>query len=155
MNYRIDENDRLIVSLQIDDLPHRATNIVPKYCVIHYTGGNKLSSSIKHLRRMGFSYQLLIDRDGSVTQGTPLSKRASHSGYSNWHGRDWLNDFGIGISLNNMGYLDRHGAEFFNTDSSGRISSPVFSKDQVVVSSHWNKHNGGKAMGWEKYGSPE
>ena len=151
MNYSIDKNDRLIGSTQISDLSFRDVAIDPLYCVIHYTGGSSLDSSIDHLRSVGYSYQILIDRDGTVVQGTPISKRARHAGYSNWQGKDFVNDFGIGISLANFGYLDKHGDHFYNTNGHNDKITPTFSKDEVVYSNHWNRHIGSKKKGWELY----
>lgn len=142
---------KLIGAKQIPHLPYRNTEITPLYIAVHYTGGGSLSSSIDYLRDQGYSYQLLIDRDGSVTQGTPLTKRASHAGYSNWKGRDSLNDYSIGISLANLGYLDRHGNKFYRTNSHGDPSTPIFDESEVDKARHWNGHNGSTVKGWERY----
>ncbi len=45
------------------------------------------------------SSHLLIERDGSVTQYVPFSKRAWHAGISEFDGREQCNDYSIGIEL--------------------------------------------------------
>lgn len=142
---------KLLGAEQIPYLSFRNTDIQPFYIAIHYTGGGSLQSTISYLREKGYSYQLLVDRDGSVTQGTPLTKRASHAGYSNWKGRDSLNDFSIGISLANLGYLDKHGNKYYRTNSHGDPSTPIFDGSEVDKARHWNGHNGSGVKGWERY----
>lgn len=136
---------------QIEALPFKNKDIQPRYILLHYTGGGSLDSSIKYLRKKGYSYQLLVDRDGHVVQGTPLTKRASHAGYSNWKGLDSLNDFSIGISLANLGYLDKYGTKYYRTNSHGDPSTAIFDQSEVTKARHWNGHNGSTAKGWEPY----
>lgn len=47
--------------------------------------------------------------------------------------------------------MNKHGSEFYNVNSHGRKLSPVFKATDVVYASHWNKHNGSRKKGWEKY----
>ena len=150
VNFNV-EGDQLMGATQVNWLKHRDQTISPRYVAIHYTAGGSLSGSIKHLRRVGYSYQLMIDRDGSVVQATPLTKRAAHAGISNWKGDESLNDYAIGISLANIGYLDRHGGKFYNLNRHGDLISPVFKAEDVVQSRHWNGHTGSRKMGWEPY----
>jgi len=133
---------------QISHLHYRNSDIDPKYIAIHYTAGNSLMDSITHLRRKGYSYQILIDRNGEVVQGTPLTKRASHAGYSNWKGLDSMNDHSIGISLANLGYLDRHGSRFYRTNSHGDLTTPIFKAIEVAEGPHWNGHTGSRIKGF-------
>lgn len=149
-NFRV-EGDRLSGATKIEWLPFRDQFIDPKFIVVHYTGGGRLNSSIKYLRKKGFGYHVLIDRDGSVTQAVPLNKRASHAGYSNWKGYDFLNDHSIGISLANLGYLDQHGSKYYRANSHGDPTTPVFDASEVKTARHWNGHTGSKRKGWELY----
>ena len=132
-------------------LPHRNTAIDARYVAIHYTAGSSLTSSINYLRQKGFGYHILIDRDGSVVQGVPLTRRAAHAGYSNWKGLNSLNNHSIGVVLANIGYLDTDGNKYYNTNRHGDLVSPVFDRAEVVVGRHWNGHIGSRAKGWEKY----
>lgn len=45
------------------------------------------------------SAHLLIRRDGQLVQFVPFERRAWHAGPSSWRGRDWCNDYSIGIEL--------------------------------------------------------
>lgn len=45
------------------------------------------------------SAHLLVDRDGTLTQYVPFTRRAWHAGRSNWGGRARCNDFSIGVEL--------------------------------------------------------
>ncbi len=149
-NFKVSGDD-LLGAKKVPWLPFRDVTIKPKYIVVHYTGGSSVASSINYLRKVGFSYHLLIDRDGAVVQGAPLAKRASHAGYSNWKGLDSLNNHSIGISLANLGYLDRHGTKFYRTNSHGDKTTNTFDDSEVVASRHWNGHNGSTVVGWERY----
>jgi N-acetyl-anhydromuramyl-L-alanine amidase AmpD len=149
MPYSVSGNT-LTGAQQIRPLSYGGSTIQPSHIAIHYTAGSSLSDSISHLRKVGYSYQLLIDRDGTVVQGTPLTQRAKPAVASNWHGRDNVNDFGIGISLANIGYLDRHGSWFFNMNGHGDLITKKYSKDEVVLDTHWNGHIGGNKKGWDE-----
>lgn len=52
--------------------------------------------TIKELR---VSAHLLINRQGEITQFVPFVKRAWHAGKSFFQGREWCNNFSIGIEL--------------------------------------------------------
>lgn len=53
-------------------------------------------AEIAHLR---VSAHCLIRRDGEIVQYVPFDKRAWHAGVSYYRGREWCNDFSIGIEL--------------------------------------------------------
>ena len=150
MAYKVQGDNLENVSAR-ETLKFANRNINPKYIAVHYTAGSSLESSIRHLKKKGFSYHILIDRDGSVVQGAPLTKRASHAGYSNWKGRNSLNNWAIGISLANLGYLDPQGDQFFNLNSHGEPISPRLEPENVLLSTHPNGHIGSSPKGWEVY----
>jgi N-acetylmuramoyl-L-alanine amidase len=81
----------------------------PTRIVMHYSGGSTLSSAVDTLQSRGFSYNVLIDVDGSYHQARPFNKAASHAGRSNWKEKEGLtnsaslNNSGIGISFINLG----------------------------------------------------
>jgi len=81
--------------------------IAPEYLVMHYTAGRSAASSVHWLTNPDAkaSAHLVIGRDGSVTQLVAFNRRAWHAGHSRWKGRSGLNDFSIGIELDNMGKL--------------------------------------------------
>ena len=49
--------------------------------------------------QMRVSSHLLIRRDGELVQYVPFHRRAWHAGVSNYCGREFCNDFSIGIEL--------------------------------------------------------
>ncbi|MEA2028721.1 MAG: N-acetylmuramoyl-L-alanine amidase [Campylobacterota bacterium] len=136
---------------QIPHLEYKNKDITPKYIAIHYTAGGNLDGSINYLRKIEYSYQILIDRDGRVVQGTPLTKRASHAGVSNWKGLDSMNNYAIGISLANFGFLNKYGNQYYNLNSHNNLITPKFDQDDVVEGKHWNGTTGSRVKGWEKY----
>jgi N-acetylmuramoyl-L-alanine amidase len=96
----------------------------PRYIVLHNTAGGSVQGSYDHLKKVGFSYHVLVDRTGKPLQCVPFDRSAGHAGKSNWRGRNSLNGFALGISAAN------------------------FTADQVVEARH---RNGGGEFGWEKY----
>lgn len=73
--------------------------------VIHYTEGASGQSSIDYWKQLGngICAHLVIDRDGTVKQVRPFNQQCAHAGFSRWNGRQWVNNFGIGIELANAG----------------------------------------------------
>ena len=87
---------------------------LPDTIVIHYTAGASLASSVKALcdPRKRVSAHLVIGRDGSVVQLVRFNRIAWHAGKSAWGQRVGLNDFSIGIELDNAGRLTKRGDEY-------------------------------------------
>ncbi|WJG08878.1 N-acetylmuramoyl-L-alanine amidase [Aliiglaciecola sp. LCG003] len=80
--------------------------------VIHFTAGSSFQSSIDHLcsESAKASAHLVIGREGQVTQLVPFDTIAWHAGDSQWRGRSGLNQYSIGIELDNAGELKRNQA---------------------------------------------
>ena len=69
--------------------------------VLHASDGFATSGSIEHLRKVGFSYHYIIERDGRIIKLVPLSKIAFHAGVSrSYLGKD-CNHYTIGICFAN------------------------------------------------------
>lgn len=51
------------------------------------------------LKKYGFSYHILIERDGTEVNLVPMQNKAYHAGYSRMNGRDDCNSFTAGIAL--------------------------------------------------------
>jgi N-acetylmuramoyl-L-alanine amidase len=82
----------------------------PSVIVMHYTGGNSADNAIAWLcnRKAKASAHLVIERGtGHITQLVPFDQVAHHAGPSSWAGRDRVNDWSIGIELDNPGPLRR------------------------------------------------
>lgn len=136
-----------IEGLSQENFKKRDALVEPKFVVLHYTAGGKLSSSIAHLKNHGYGYHILIDRDGSIVQGAPFDVGVNHAGCSNYAGFDRFNDNSIGICLANYGYLDledQSSGHFFRSD----LPDVELFRDDVVMSRHYS---GGGVMAWEKY----
>tara|TARA_Y100001001_G_scaffold138359_1_gene140486 strand:+ start:5378 stop:6238 length:861 start_codon:yes stop_codon:yes gene_type:complete len=109
--------------------------IKPTIIVLHYTasGGEDGKGDASYLSRASSraSAHIVAGRNGSLDQIVPFNKRAWHAGKSSYNGRDDVNDFSIGIEIDNWGWLDGRG-----------IDLP---EDQI----HYETRNGKKT--WEKY----
>jgi N-acetylmuramoyl-L-alanine amidase len=121
----------------------------PRYIVLHNTAGGSVDGTLSHLKSVGLSYHVLVDRAGKAVQCAPFNRAAGHAGKSNWRGRENLNGFSLGVSAANWGQLSpQPGGQFFNRGKNGAVITSVLSADKVVVARH---QNGGGEFGWEKY----
>jgi len=91
--------------------PNVGGELQPEYLVMHYTAGPSATSAVNWLtnKEARASAHLVIGRDGSVTQLVPFNRIAWHAGASFWEGREGLNQYSIGIELDNAGRPTRHG----------------------------------------------
>lgn len=70
---------KLEASLQAGSRPPRTrVDLV----VLHSTAGSSLSGAIATLRSRGLSYHYLIDKDGTIVEAAPTSRKAFHAGNS-------------------------------------------------------------------------
>ena len=74
--------------------------------VIHYTDVANINEALAILTdpKKEVSSHYVIDEDGTIYRLVEDEKRAWHAGSSNWLGRDNVNNFSIGIELQNGGY---------------------------------------------------
>ncbi len=91
-------------SPNFDDRP---LNTVISTAVIHYTDMPSAAASLQRLcdplHKVSSHY--LIDEDGTIYQLVAEEKRTWHAGESFWQGRHRVNDFSIGIELQNPGHV--------------------------------------------------
>lgn len=77
-----------------------------KAIVLHYTDTVNLKETMDILvsaeRKVSAHY--VLDVDGTIYELVPPDKRAWHAGVSCWHDTDNLNDFSIGIEIQNGGH---------------------------------------------------
>ena len=80
---------------------------LPDTIVIHYTAGANAESAIHTLcdRERKVSAHLVVGRDGVVTQLLPFNIVGWHAGRSQWGERTSLNQYSIGIEIDNAGQL--------------------------------------------------
>ena len=119
--------------------------LVPSYITFHYTMGGSASSSVTHLNKKGYGYNVIIDRNGDIYQPAPFNRIVRHAGASNWRGWDSLNGFAIGICFANYGpcYL-KNGV--YRNEYGGKMDP-----DTVVAGDHYNGHHKYQGIYWEKY----
>lgn len=117
---------------------------LPDTIVIHFTAGRDAASAIKTLTdpAVKASAHLVVGRDGSVTQLVPFNEIAWHAGKSAWEGRTGLNDFSLGIEIDNAGRMDKQGERFFSWF--GREYAPA----DVIQAVHRNES---EPTFWHRY----
>jgi N-acetylmuramoyl-L-alanine amidase len=114
---------------------------------MHFTAGRSARESVEWLanKQAKASAHVVVGRDGSVTQLVPFDRVAWHAGASSWEGLDGLNNYSLGIELDNAGRLARHGngwRAWFGVD---------YDDSQVIQAVH--KHET-QPCGWHDY-TPE
>lgn len=87
----------------------------PKGAVVHYTAGGPGLGALSSARDNGFTY-FLIDEDGDVHQGFPLSDWGSHAGKSSYPGiGDHVSEKLVGIEVACAGLVKPDGSGNFLT----------------------------------------
>lgn len=121
----------------ISESPNHGGRIVPEYLVIHYTAGRSGQSSVNHFMnpQAKASAHIVLDRTGKIWQLVPFRVRAWHAGVSAWAGRHGLNDFSIGIEIDNAGRLQKIG------DKYQAWFGGSFTEDQVIHARHKNEQS--------------
>jgi N-acetylmuramoyl-L-alanine amidase len=140
-------------SISGDSIPFtRSSNIggelIPRYLVIHFTAGQSAEAAVNWLCRKDSkaSAHVVIGRDGKITQLVPFNRVAFHAGASSWEGLSGLNQYSIGIELDNAGRLNRVGNQWQSWF--GRM----YSADEVVEAIHKNDT---RLYGWHAYTEPQ
>jgi N-acetylmuramoyl-L-alanine amidase len=89
-------------------------SIDPQYLVFHFTAGRNAKESIDWLcdPRSQASAHLVVGRDGAITQLVPFNQKAWHAGVSHWSGLTGLNNYSIGIEMDNAGRLTKVGSTY-------------------------------------------
>lgn len=84
----------------------RPDNTLIDTIVLHYTDMETCQESLARLCDPNYkvSCHYLVNDNGDIYQLVKDEHRAWHAGISHWQGRDNVNDFSIGIELQNFGY---------------------------------------------------
>jgi N-acetyl-anhydromuramyl-L-alanine amidase AmpD len=82
--------------------------LVPIGVTVHYTADRDPERAAIYLRRKGFGYHLLVDRNGSVIQLAYCNKRVNHAGKAAWNGSS-PNRFHIAVAVLSWGELSPEG----------------------------------------------
>lgn len=118
---------------------------LPDTLVIHFTAGSNLASSVDVMTNPAnkVSAHFAVGRNGDIVQMLPTNKIAWHAGKSQYEGRTNLNNYSIGIELDNAGQLTR-----INNDEFRTWFGKTCAADEVVKAVHRNQ----TAMTyWHKY----
>jgi N-acetylmuramoyl-L-alanine amidase len=113
----------------------------PDTLIIHYTGGRSLSSSVAWLTNPSAraSAHVIIGKNGDIVQLVNFDKVAWHAGKSEWKGRSGLNQYSIGIELDNAGRLEKR-VDGYYTWFGKRIESSnvaVLTHRHETIPSYW------------------
>ena len=78
-----------------------------RFLIIHYTGMQSARVSLKRLRdpKSKVSCHYFIDRNGAIIRMVDDNKTAWHAGKSKWKKINNLNNFSIGIEIQNKGHF--------------------------------------------------
>ena len=84
----------------------RKKNKIVKYIIIHYTGMKTLKSAYSKLNNPSsdVSCHYLVSRSGKIYNLMCLNFKAWHAGKSQWGNIKNLNDYSVGIELENKGH---------------------------------------------------
>lgn len=134
------------------DSPNQSAGLTgPTLIVMHYTasGGDTGQGDADFLASAGApaSAHVVVGRGGDMRQIVPFDRKAWHAGRSVWRGRANVNDFSIGIEVDNWGRLSR--------TASGDVVSYTGTKvDPAKVVELTHKNETAPAW-WEVYPEPQ
>lgn len=125
--------------------PNQGGTYTPLYLVMHFTGGSSTKSSIEWLcnPKAKASAHFVVGRDGSITQLIDCNRVAWHAGVSRWEGLVGMNNYAIGIELDNVGQVTKR--------ADGKWQNGlgvVINESDVVELAH---KNGGGVTGWQTF----
>jgi len=104
--------------------------------VVHYTAGRSAESSANFLcGEVKASAHLVIGREGEIYQLVPFDTIAWHAGDSAYGDRKWLNQYSIGIEIDNAGVLTEVGSEY------QAWFGKKYQANDVVFATHRNETN--------------
>ncbi len=108
---------------------------LPDTIIMHYTAGASVGSSVKTLTNPNneASAHMVIGRDGGIVQLAPFNVITWHAGPSSYKGREGLNQYAIGIEMDNAGLLEQQGEQFVSWF--GR----KYTREEVVKAVHRNQ----------------
>jgi len=103
--------------------------------VMHYTAGRDARSSADTLcdPDIKASAHLVLGRDGKIYQLAPFTVSTWHAGTSSYAGRNGLNQYSIGIEMDNAGELSRSGSIYRSWFGA------QYAEEEVVYAVHRNQ----------------
>ena len=93
----------VVTSRRSPNCNERPSGVLIDTIVLHSTASKSCQQDVEWLCTplSKASAHVIIDRDGTIYDLVPVSRRAWHAGKSEFHGRPDVNDFSIGIELAN------------------------------------------------------
>ena len=129
--------------LQGDDVtirktPNHGGAIDPRYLVFHFTAGGSAAGAVAWLcnPEAKASAHLVLARDGSITQLAPFNIKTWHAGKSSWAGLTGMNQYSIGIEIDNAGELMKVGSEYISAFHARYPASEVVE----VKATYWHAY---------------
>lgn len=97
-----------IKQIPVNNFSARKPNAVIDTIVLHHTALKSSEEVFKIFKnpKLEVSSHYLIDRDGTIFQFVEEEEKAWHAGVSFWGNRTGINDYSIGIELDNNGEED-------------------------------------------------
>lgn len=148
MNYSVDEKgllqgDKVKYEL-VDKHSGPFGDRLPDMIVMHYTAGSSLDGAVSHLKnpQVQASAHLVIGQDGRIVQLVEFANKAWHAGRSRYQNRIGINQYSIGIEMDNAGPMKRVGNEYM-ADFGRRYPAT-----EVVEATHRNES---AARFWHTY----
>ncbi|MCX7103545.1 MAG: N-acetylmuramoyl-L-alanine amidase [Methylobacter sp.] len=134
-------DDHLLVADYVSQrqTPNKGNSFDPKYLIFHFTAGRGCKSSVDWLcsPQAKASAHLVVGRDGSITQLAPFNIVAWHAGKSCWNGLTGMNQYSVGIEMDNAGKLTKVGSKY-RTWFQAEIA-----EDDVIQAKHKNESDMG------------
>lgn len=125
--------------------PHGGRVLKPRFLVLHYTAGRSFESAVAWFRnpKAKASAHLVVGRGGELCQMQPFNKTCWHAGVSCWKNFRGLNDYAIGIEIDNPGLLQKNEKGVWHA-----WFGKTYAPDEVMAAKH---HLGGEFHGWHLY----
>lgn len=141
------KNHRLVGgNVSFRQTPNVGGALAPRFLVLHYTAGSSLESSVESLCTQkpqgNASAHLVLGRDGSIVQLAPFNVVTWHAGVSQWNGLVGMNQYSIGIEMDNAGMLTQVGNQY------RAWFGKTYPNSEVMLAEH--KHGGG-VKPWHAY----
>ena len=116
----------------------RKKNKKVKYIIIHYTGMKSLKDAYLKLSNLksDVSTHYLISRKGLIYNLLCPSLKAWHSGKSRWKNKININDYSIGIELENKGH--DHGYDNFSSKQYSSLKKLISFLNKTFQIQHQN-----------------
>ena len=130
-NHRLFHDDNSQVDFVATN--NKGETIEPRYLIMHYTATPSAENAINWFKnpRSRASAHVVVSRDGKVTQMVPFNLKAWHAGQSEWNNLIGMNNYSIGIELENAGKLAPH------TNNKWRAwFGDLYGEDQVLTATH-------------------